>query len=187
MAQVKTTAPITLSNVKSVFGSTTLYNLRRGGGYVPAIANAYGAISTSAPTLLSFAGTYYPPIQTPGSVGGVDFSIAPSAASVYVYVNNNGYIRQLEGGAQTSNTLWKLAGHVADYDVQFIRTANDGGAGDTVNTWLNLATSRSWSVATSGGGFNQKSQSGYLLIRMAASPQTVFANIALNMTAETEV
>lgn len=178
-----------LSDVKSVFqSSTTLGSFFRGTtGNVPPIANAYGAVSTTQPRLLSFANLIYPPVSLPAGVGGFDFSIVPAAASVYVYVNNNGYIRETIGGVQQSNVAWKHTGHQADYDVQFIRTANDGGAGDSVNTWLNLVTSRSWSVTTSGGGFSTKSQSGYLLLRMNASPQTVFANVAIQLQAETEV
>lgn len=186
MAQVKTSAPITLSNVKSVFGSTTLYNLRRGGGYVPAIANAYGSISTSAPTLLSFASAYYPPVQI-AAVGLNAFDISPGGASCLISVSTSGYFQQYDNGSLQSNTVWKLAGHQADYDVYLQKVSGDTPAGEAVNTWLNLVGTRQWSIATASSGYDTKDFSGYIRLRMSASPYTEFANSAVNMTATIEV
>lgn len=187
MPQVKVSAPIALSNVKSVFGSTTLYGLRRGGSYVPAIANAYGAVSTTNPALLSFAGLYYPPVDLPSSIGQNDFAISPTNATVTVNIYNTGLYDGYQGGTQNMSGTWKLAGHAADYEIRYTKTSGTTPGGSAVNTWINLVSGAGWSLSEPTNGYASKACGGTLELRMAASPFTVFDSCTMNFEVTVEV
>jgi hypothetical protein len=163
------TNPASLNSVKSVFGGPN--NLRaylRGGTYVLGIANAYPNIAASGTLLLSgFAGTVKPVTYLPANTDSTNSP--PPGVSAYAEI-------EIGGASNTtvkynSTATWRLAGNPGDYEVYFQKNSGTTPAGSAVNTWLNLATTRTWSLSQAPTN-NNKTTYGQLLIRMSASPFT---------------
>jgi hypothetical protein len=183
-----TSLPVLLSNVKSSFNtagvsasSATLYQLRRGGGIVPNLANAYGSISTTNPRLASFANMTFPPVNLRNPAVGIqldDFSIAPVHAHAEIYIFTTTTANLYTGGAMSVNTQWLFEGTRDEYDARLTKVSGDSPTGGyTVNTWINLNTSYvNWTWTTAGVGFDVVNFGGYLELRMNSSPNIVFAN-----------
>jgi hypothetical protein len=186
MATVST--PATLNSVKTVFGGPN--NLRaylRGGSYVKNFPNAYSTIATSgALTLSSFAGKINPTT----ALGNTNYNlshteISPTNSTVSFTVRSNGQITTVATG--TNNGTWLLAGQAADYEIRYTKTSGVVSGGDSTNTWLNLATTRSWNVTETTNGYATEECGGTLEIRMASSPQTVLHSFSLSMEAIVEI
>lgn len=181
MATVST--PATLGSVKSVFGgNSTLYGYRRGGGLVPSIA-AYSAVDPTTPRLASFAGLVYPAVQfdnQPYSAYGADMYdiITPNNpfATAYIDAFSNGALQMftadsINGTTRVVTATWRLVGNSSDYDIYFHKTGGsvdaDGSQSGTVNTWLNLASTREWGVSQDGIIFAITTMAGTITIRPA--------------------
>ena len=192
--------PLLLSNVETFFGNTslTLYGARRGGPNLPLIANTYTGVSTTTPTLSSLADLSYPPIRFSGANNNTTaLSAAPATAGVTVWGTSDPGIPTVwfratnsPSGSGTYNVrMIYEATSVVDYDIRFLKTGGTvtvPSSGSSLNTWYNLATtgSRFWGIETNGsGGFNQVTLSGYIQVRMNASPQTLINETHVSMTA----
>ena len=176
MATVST--PATLSSVKSVFGGlNNLLSYVRGGSYVQNLPGAYPSIGTSAPlTLSSFAGRMKPTTDIDTVLSVTDYSFGGTAYAAVSFLANGVY---QEGATDRS---WLLQGSSADYDIYLAKTAGTTPAGSSVNTWLNLATTRSWSLTKSTAG--TITCTGTLYVRMTQSPQTTLNTSSFFLSAE---
>lgn len=111
--------------------------------------------------------------------------IAPLNAAVYIDLQSSGaYVTQ---GVGTGGGTWLTGGGVgADYEARFTPTLGSVSSG-TVNTWLSLASSRSWSVNENRDFYASKACDGILEIRLAAAPNTVLATSTVSMEAIVEI
>ena len=184
-------SPPTVNKVKQVFSTIGANNLRaylRGSLPYP-VVNAYSTIAASGTLRLT---TYESANNPPARVIGATFLSDDgffSGATTQLTMSSSGTAFEYEGGSSTGSWLWLYGGHQADYDVRFTQTLKVTGGGSlvgTVNTWLNLISSRSWYINLPGGDFRIAQWGGHLEIRMNASPQTVISNGSFNMTCVTE-
>lgn len=133
------------------------------------------------------AGTWKAITQLLGSnfgatLGGNDFAISPSDASVLFYVNNNGTWSMTGGGSGT----WMAGGTASEYEARWTTTSGALSSG-TASTWLNLGTTRAWGRNETRNGYYSSSVTGTFEVRMAASPYTVLSTTTVTMTADVEV
>ena len=184
-------SPVSLSKVTQVFDGVSTGSQReylRGSLPYP-VVNAYSSIAASGTlTLNSFASANNPPARLIAATFLSDDAFFDSATT-QLTMSSSGTAFEYEGGSSTGSWLWLYGGHQADYDVRFTQTLRVTGGGSlvgTVNTWLNLISSRSWYINLPGGDFRIAQWGGTLEIRMNASPQTVISNGSLNMTCVTE-
>lgn len=188
--------PILLSNVETAFSNTslTLYGMRRGGPNLPLLDNAYTYVSTTAPALSSLANLTYPPIVFSGANNSTTaLSVAPTPAVVTVYATGDSGLGTVwfrtTGSSGTFNVKMVYEGTAVDYDIRFLKTGGTAAAptgGSSLNVWYNLLTtgSKFWSFETNGSaGFNQITCSGYIQVRMNASPQTTINETFLALSA----
>ena len=186
-------SPVSLSKVTQVFDGVSSGSQRdylRGSLPYP-VANAYPSVAASGTlTLNGFATANNPPAITKTAIFVSDAGFFGDA-TVQVTVSSAGNIYEYQGGSLVRTTKWLYGGHQADYDVRFTQTllALDFGAtkSGTVNTWLNLAASKTWWLNQPDGGFNFSSWGGHIDIRMNASPQTIISNGTISMSATTEL
>ena len=168
--------PATLLSVISVFGggSQMRANYLRGGSYVQNIANAYPNIAASGTlTLSGFAGTIKPVTFLPANTDVSDVQTEGVSAYAEITAHTDGKVYY------NSTSTWKLAGNLGDFDVYMQKNGGSTPTGASVNTWLNLATSRSWALSQNPGG--SKTFWGQLSIRMTASPQTTLNTAGVYM------
>jgi hypothetical protein len=167
--------PAKLSSIKSVFGNVA-NNLKayyRGGSYVLNVPGAYPNISTSATSLKisQFNGVISPTIQLQ-NLRSDDTAIAPSDSIAEIVMSSNGAFQQNPG----TNGTWLLSGNAADFDVWVGAGTGTAPTGSAQNTWLNLATTRTWSLSYTSSATGGKSYSGAIYLRNTNAPQVnVFA------------
>lgn len=101
------------------------------------------------------------------SFNASNFTFSPTAATAGMTVSNTGAHNRIQGGSSVSQGTWLLSGSAGDYDV---RARIDGGSW---GSWLNLATSRTWTITSIGGFVDQDVD---LEIRLAVSPFTVYSS-----------
>ncbi len=77
--------------------------------------------------------------------GGSASSIGSGTRSATVRLSNDGNLYHGDTGVFTAQYPWKVSGAVADYDV--FCTVVSGSVSGTTGSWLNLATTRDWSVS----------------------------------------
>jgi hypothetical protein len=187
-------SPVSLSKVTQVFdgsSSGSQRNYLRGSLPYP-VTNAYSSIAASGTlTLNSFATANNPPAITKSAIFVSDTAFFSGSAATQVTFSSAGNIYEYVGGNLVRTTRWLYGGHQADYDVRFTQTllSLDTGAtkSGTVNTWLNLASSKTWWLNQPSGGFNFSSWVGHIDIRMNASPQTIISNGSISQSCTTEL
>lgn len=154
MAQVSN--PATLTSVASVFGAGSLSTFAKGGGKVPNIAHLSG-IGVGPVTLAAFAGKIYPVIALP-VLGALHAVGTPATATATINYSSAGSATGTGGASGT----WLLAGFNTNYEIMFNKTTGTTPTGDSVNTWLALSSTRSWTLSVSN---NIKTCTGYIAIR----------------------
>jgi hypothetical protein len=181
----------TLSSALSVFkgvGTGTLYELRRTGSYVKNLG-AYSGVDINYPTLSSLVGLVHPAVQFPG-VFMTNTQISPTNSSVSLGFDSAGSWGGWEQGTETYGGTWKLTGSASDYDIKFDVTSgnNPTGGSDSIGTWLNLGTTRTWYLVETGDGYYSKALTANISIRSALSPYDVLvSNVGVTMEAVVEV
>ena len=166
-----------LTSATGVFGGTRLSNLYRGGTQVPNYG-VYSAIASAGALALSqLQGVVYP-IATFPSPYDPSISTATGGTATLTVDNTGGY-----SGTNAGSGTWKLYGAASAYDVRFTKTTGTTPTGSSVNTWLNLASTQSWSLNQPSGGPGVKSCSGTLDIRDSTSG-TIVATSSVSITAE---
>jgi hypothetical protein len=168
-----------LSSALTVFkgvGNGNLTDLYRGGTYVQNI-NAYSGVDTSGAglALSQLVGLVYPAISNswtdsnpPGSGGGVTSTIT---------YNTNGTAVT----TTISSGTWRLTGTSSNYEIMFNKTLGTTPTGDSVNTWLALSSTRSWTLSV--GALQYKECSGFIAIRDTLA-NVELSNVAMSMSAD---
>lgn len=105
-----------------------------------------------------------------------------SSANVSYALLTTGEEQKGEGGPLATFNTWLLIGDGGDYEIRYNATGTTP-AGDAINTWLSLSSSRSWSLSQSGVG--DKATTGSLSIRLAAN-QVVLDGATLNLSVNVE-
>lgn len=175
------TSSLKFSDIQTEFGGSNPIAISEFYG-VNANVPASGAIALSKFLGISNYAASHPAVNL------LDSQISPTNASVYHEVNSDGTYDGQEAGVTQSSGTWKTGGGTgANYDVQLIHTSGNVPSGSAVNTWLNLATTRSWSLLeTTDGSYASKALSGYLVIRVAGGGSEL-SNSAVLMQAEVDV
>lgn len=76
-------------------------------------------------------------------IDGNPSSIGSGTRTTTMRVANDGYVYFGDNAVYTSQYLWLKTGAVADYDIY---ATVSGSVSGTTGSWLNLATTRDWSV-----------------------------------------
>ena len=150
------TSPASLSKIIAEFGGpNNLAAYVRGGAYVPN-TSANSAISTTASGLAisQFVGASK---DNPATVNLIDLFVSdsrPQGAAITAYaecqLQNNGQI--WTSNSQFPSQLrgsWLTGGSASDYEIYASVMAGLPSYG-VVNQWLNLGTTRSWGVESTG-------------------------------------
>jgi hypothetical protein len=173
--------PAKLSSVKTVFGGPN--NLRgyyRNTIYVKNIPTAYPSVPTSGSIRLgAFAGTINPTTYLYDPIYVYDYALQPNDPSASLTIANNG-LRY--GGA--GDSTWLLAGSASDYDVYLQKTSGTTPSGASVNTWLNLATTRTWELTIFSPGTAQFI--GLLYIRNTNATNYTLSSSTVTLEVEEE-
>lgn len=99
-----------------------------------------------------------PPPPPPAEVILLDgnftsLAFEPASAFVSYSVKNDGYV---DGSASSGSQLYEWltgSGSVSDYDVRWTPTPGSAAPNTgTINTWLNLGTTRTWTFTRTAGG-----------------------------------
>lgn len=121
----------------------------------------------------------------PSSITDSALAISTANASVTLTVNSNG--TWAGNGDLSPSGTWQVGGTAADYEVRLTLSTGTAPAGSAMATWLSCGTTRSWRITETRDGYYTTSFTGTLEIRMAASPQTVFATSSVSLEAVVEV
>lgn len=165
---------ISLSDIRGEFGGSTpdtLSEYYRGGGLVPDTATNAG-IPTSGSIALS---DFYGAANLTAEFDKVSYSAshsvqAPNTAIATLSIANNGIISAspsgIGGNYENQGELTE-----SDFDIRLVTISGTVSSGSAVDTWLNLGTTRSWTVTRSAIG--SKSFSGTFEIRPAGGGSTI--------------
>jgi len=154
-------------------------------GVIRANAQGYGTAAAASPDVVMnntpWAGFVY--ASSLGGAAQCNFRIASTGIASMSNVGSNG------GGGATlmSSETWLITGAASDYDVRWSFT---GSTGDVIanpgnGVWLNLGTSRTWSIRDSDYNPGVKNIIGNLQIRNA-STLVVLATGTLSMSVDFE-
>lgn len=122
-------------------------------------------------------------VSLPSSISVLDVEIAPTDATASFTISSAGTYASVGNGSSPSGT-WLNIAPASDYDVMF--TTSDTPSGDLTNTWLNLASSRSWSVTDATVNGAPVTAVGTLSIRRSASG-VVIDSCSLSIWAEKDI
>jgi len=156
-----TSGPLSLSDIQTEFGGSNPISLNEyyaGGSYVPAgTTGTNGAVPSSGTISISnFYGTSKTIIQltSPISVAYASGGFFP--AVVGYQLANDGYVYTGEGTFSPSYSQfeqWDTASStVGNYEARATLNSGTTPTG-TLNTWLNLGTTRTWSLSAATGNF----------------------------------
>ncbi len=150
------TAPVSLSKIREKFGGTgPLSDYRRGGGLVPDIpANANISTTAAGLSIAQFLGA---------DVSAGSTATFPTSSLIRSRVDNgaglecraearfnadgNAYRYTNQNGLQTIGA-WLLTGAASDFEIYCTHEGTPLSLG-TLNTWLDMGTTRTWRLATS--------------------------------------
>ena len=102
----------------------------------------------------------------PASLFVSDSEISPTDAVATLTFRNDGTYTSV-GSASAPSGTWRDTGASADYDIYFETT--DSPTGSLTNTWLNLGTTRAWTVTDTTQVGGPVTASGTIKIRKAAT------------------
>lgn len=167
-------SPATLSSVVSVFGGGNNFSAyNRGGSYVKNI-NAYSGVSTSGHSLSQFSGLVNPVISIP--ISSAVHGVGAGTATATLSYSSAGTATGTGYGSGT----WLLSGSAGNYEIMFNRVTGSTPTGASVNTWLALSSTRSWTLTQSTTG--SKTCDGYIAIRDTLN-SVELSNVAMYMEA----
>lgn len=98
-----------------------------------------------------------------------------TASPASLQFNADGYVYASSGSTQlVQDYLWKTGGGVAgDYEIYVDVVSGITPSGSSTGVWLPLSSTRQWDVTAALGNYRESKLD--VLIRMAASPNTVLA------------
>lgn len=149
------TEPVSLSKIREKFGGTgPLSDYRRGGGLVPDIpANANISTTAAGLSIAQFLGADV----SAGSTATFPTSIVIRSrtdngtglecrAEARFNADGNAYRYTNQNGLQTIGA-WLLTGVASDFEI-YCTHAGTALSSGTLNTWLDMGTTRTWRLAT---------------------------------------
>ena len=154
-----TSGPISLNDIQTEFGGsapTSLSEYYAGGGLVPSgTSGTNGPVPSSGPiSLASFYGTSNAPTITLSNHGIVYASGGLFQAQTAYRVANDAFVYQGAGTfslSYTQDEQWNSQpGTVSSYEIYVSKTSGTTPSG-TLNTWLNLGTTRDWVLTAAAG------------------------------------
>lgn len=150
---IPTSGPIGMSTIASEFGGSTPHAMseyRPGSGLVPSgTSGSSGSIPTTGPiTIAQFRGSTNNPVVL-NNHNIVDNGAFGAGATAQFRLLNNGVA---DNGSSAFGGEWLPSGTPSQYSVYAQRTGGSPVTSGTMDTWLNLGTSRAWfdSVSPSG-------------------------------------
>lgn len=145
--------PITMQQIYTEFGAplgTPLTAMVRGGAYVPNIPQNNNVPTSPPINLLNFLGaTNQPPVQISDQLIQVSGLISSGSALAGYRLNASGIAEKREKTVYSTLETWLIAGAASAYDVRATITSSDTSDATSTGSfgvWLNLGTSREWSV-----------------------------------------
>lgn len=171
--------PLHLIQAAAEMGLTPLVNLRQllrsPGGATPDTPGNAGVPQSGTINLLQLLGASgAAPIVVNiigASVNG--FTISPADATAGYQLNSSGAEQQFTQSGTTTINTWLSSGSAASYDV--MATLNSGAltGGSATGVWLNLASTRNWSVQRTSNTPGSNSANLTIQIRPAGGGATI--------------
>jgi hypothetical protein len=109
-----------------------------------------------------------------------DVEIGANADAIINFNNTGTYTST--GNASAPSGTWKNTGNASDYDIMFTVSSGAVTGGDSVGSWINLGTSRSWSVTDAVAGGGAVAASGTVYISRAGAAAAI-ASCSLSLSA----
>lgn len=184
---LQSSPPISLNDIKAEFGVSGSYSLRdfyRGGGIVPNTPANANVPTSGAISVRDFLGASNQSVDVPNDTIQA-LSIAPTDATATYRLNANGLIQGIRNGSTATEGTWLLGGTASAFEV---RATLQSGAldGGTVNSWMNLGSSRDWTRVRTENSTGTNSAVLLIEIRDVAT-QTVLASGTITLQASVDV
>lgn len=113
-------------------------------------------------------------------------SSGPLSATATFTLNSSGALVLSPGG--TISGEWLLFGSASSYDVRVTMASGTNWAGPALSTWLDLATTRSWSLTATRTPVGVTTVTGTATVEIRRkSDSVVIATATVTLTAEVEI
>lgn len=110
----------------------------------------------------------------------------PLSATATFSLNSSGALVLSPGG--TISGEWLLFGSASDYEARATMASGTNWAGAALSTWLDLATTRSWSLTATRSTVGSTSVTGTATVEIRRkSDNGVVATATVTLTAEAEI
>lgn len=170
-------------------GQIAISSLYRQGTYVPDITQTSTIPTSGAISFFNFRNT-----QLTTSTNFINQSLlniqfivkgsSPDAVCSMTFNSNGDFFYSDGGGNTTSDWVNDVSGTPGNYYQIYTSVASgDSPAGDSLSTWLDLSTSRSWSLTQTGGVVGTKANTLLVYIR-GKYPQVNIGQITVDMTSQ---
>lgn len=185
---LQSSGPLKASEIQAEFVGSGVFRLSdyyAGGPNVPVgTAGDGGPIPTSG--LIRFSDFYGASNTAPVNLLGaflLDVQIDPTDAGNGYRLSNAGteLARDTISGYSVINT-WLVAGVVADYEARVTVVSGVTPSGSAVNDWLNLGTTRSWTLSQTSPG--TKESKFTIEVRFAAGALIDSATVDMNINVD---
>jgi len=113
-----------------------------------------------------------------------DQAISPANATTSYALNNNGTATTL--GLGSGAITWLTGGSASSYEARMTVTSGAFTSGDATGSWLNLGTSRFWTLTESFNGNVSQTVTGTIEIRRV-SDSVVVASASVTMESSVEI
>lgn len=182
--------PLNLIQAAGEMGLSGTVNLRQllrsPGGATPNTGPNAGVPQSGTINLLQLLGASGTAPITVNVIGGSinGFAISPNDATAGYQITSGGLEQQFNPSTSTLNT-WLSSGSAASYDV--MATLNSGAltSGSGTGVWLNLGTTRNWSVQRTSNIAGTNSANLTISIRPAGGGATIdSATVQLTATVD---
>lgn len=100
-------------------------------------------------------------------VDGTPWSSGAGARTAAIRLSSDGYVYNGDNGTFTTQYAWKVTGAVSDYEAYC--TLNIGTISGTTGSWLNLGTTRDWSITDNTADGEDKISGITIQIRNAST------------------
>lgn len=183
--------PVSLLSAGGEFGlggGMSLLQLRRApNGVVPDTAPNAGVPQNAPIGLLSLIGaqaTIPPSVNiNGGNMNG--FAISPTDATAGYQLNSSGAEQEINNSGTSTFNTWLLSGAASSYEV--MATLNSGTlTAGTTGTWLNLGSTRAWTVVRTSNTAGSNSANLTIQIRPAGGG-AVLDTAGVTLTATVDV
>lgn len=117
-------------------------------------------------------------VVLPASINVSDTGVIPLSGFVGIQFTNSGTASESAGASNTPYTPWLApAVNPGDYEIA-LSTLTGSVAGSAVDTWLNLGTTRTWTITRNAPGTS--TFTGILQIRYAGGALLAQCNVSMS-------